>query len=104
MKPKIKIQAETDLQKLVNELSKIEVKTSVELLQEAKINQIEYKFEYKDEDKIPMLREYKYIDVPLSSGYEETILQEHTYFDKDYELSVNSPVKKIAYKPAKASI
>ena len=46
-----KNKAEIDLQKLVNELSKLEVKTSMELLQEAKINQIDYKIEYKDSDK-----------------------------------------------------
>lgn len=40
------------------------------------------------------LKQYKYIDVPLSNGYEETLLQEHVLGDKTYELSVNSPVKK----------
>ena len=96
--------AEIDLQQLVNELSKLEVKTSVELLQEAKVNQIDYKIKYEDDDKIPRLVQYKYIDVPLVSGYEETLLQEHKYGDKDYELSVNSPVKKMNYKVAKINI
>lgn len=96
--------AEFDLQVLVNELSNLEVKTSVELLQEAKINQVDYKIKYEDADKFPKLVQCKYIDIPLANGYEETLLQEHIYGDKDYELSVNSPVKKMVYKALKSNI
>lgn len=99
-----KLKSDIDLQVLVNELSNLEVKTSTELLKEAKINQIDYKIKYEDGDKVPRLVEYKYIDIPLSNGYEETLLQEHKYGDKDYELSVNSPVKKIEFKLAKQGI
>ena len=99
-----KLKSNIDLQALVNELSNLEVKTSTDLIKEAKINQIDYKIKYEDGDKIPRLVQYKYIDVPLSNGYEETLLQEHKYGDKDYELSVNSPVKKMEFKLAKQGI
>lgn len=99
-----KCKSDLELQILVNELSNLEVKTSRDLLKEAKINQIDYKIKYEDGDKVPRLVEYKYIDVPLSNGYEETLLQEHKYGDKDYELSVNNPVKKMEFKLAKQGI
>ena len=49
----------------------------------------------RDKIKIPKLKQYKYIDIPLSNGYEETLLQEYTFGDKYYELSVNEPDKKV---------
>ena len=103
-------EATIDLQQLASQLIALEVKTSAELLQESKINQINYKIKFVDEDinskkmkkilnrdkiKIPKLKQYKYIDIPLSNGYEETLLQEYTFGDKYYELSVNEPDKKV---------
>ncbi len=99
------LEASTHLQELVNRLYNLEVKTTSELLKESKLNQTKYKIVYSDGVlKIPKLKQYKYIDVPLSNGYEETILQEHIFGDEDYEISVQSPIKKHQFKLAKASI
>lgn len=96
--------AEDDLQKIVNELVYLEVKTSKELLKESKVNEVDYKIEYVDNSRLPKLKQYKYIDIPLSNGYEETLLQEHVIGDKNYELSVNSPIKKENFKLVKNNI
>ena len=80
-----------------------EIKTTTELLKQAKIIDKEYKLEYKDESSnIKSLKEYKYIDVPLSNGYTETLKQEHFIGDKDYYLSIGTPTKKINFKTVKA--
>lgn len=97
--------ANLDLEELLNQLDTIEVKTTLELLKDAKLNQTNYKIIFSDADiKTPRLKQYKYIDVPLSNGYEETILQEHVFGDEEYEISVNEPVKKKTFRLAKNNI
>jgi len=103
---KAKQEADFNLRLLVSQLHNIEVRTSLELLKDSKLNQAQpkYKIIFNDEDKIPKLKQYKYIDVPLSNGREETILQEHVFGDEDYEISVQSPEKEYEFKLTKASM
>lgn len=98
--------ADFKLRLFVNQLHNIEVRTSLELLKEAKLNQApKYKIVFSDGNvKMPKLKQYKYIDVPLSNGYEETVLQEHVFGDKDYEISVQSPENKYEFRLARASM
>ncbi len=93
--------ADFKLRLFVNQLYNIEVRTTAELLKDAKLNRTKYKIVYSDENaKLPKLKQFKYIDIPLSNGYEETILQEHVFGDEDYEISVQSPIKKHQFKLA----
>ncbi len=95
--------ATNDLNQLANQLIALEVKTSAELLKEAKLNQTDYKIVFSDNDiKIPKLKQTKEIAVPLTNGYEETILQEHIFGDEDYEISVGELDKKREIKLVKA--
>ena len=91
--PVVKEASKEDLQKLISDLNKLEVNTSLELFQETKINTIEYEFIYKDDSLLPNLKKNTYIDIPLNNGYEETILQEHIIGEDIYEISVRGPVK-----------
>lgn len=94
--------ATDELQRLVTQLYNLEVRTDLELLKKSKLNQTNYKIVFTDGDiKLPKIKQYKYIDVPLSNGYEETILQEHVFGDEDYEISVKSPEKKTSARLVK---
>lgn len=97
----IKEKSYMDLQKLANSLYKLEVNTTAELLQDSKMLESHLKFKYIDSK--PAIIENTYIKVPLSNGYEETLLQEHRFGSKDYEISVEEPVKKKKFKLAKAN-
>lgn len=99
----LKQSANSDLLYLVNALSRLEVKTTTELLKDAEIIKTGYKLKFRDSDKLPVIKEEKYIEVPLCNGYKETLLQEHNIGSKDYELSVQEPVKKVQFKLAKAT-
>ncbi len=91
-----------ELQRLVTQLYNLEVRTDLELLKKSKLNQTNYKIVFTDGNiKLPRLKQYKYIDVPLSNGYGETILQEHVFGDEDYEISVKSPEKKTSARLVK---
>ena len=79
------------------------MKTTLELLKDAKDIQTNYKFKFEDGDKMPTLKQEKYIEIPLSNGYTEALLQEHNIGSKEYEISVNEPVKKMNYKLAKTA-
>lgn len=95
-------EAPDELQRLVKQLYNLEVRTDLELLKKSNLNQTNYKIVFTDGNiKVPRLKQYKYINIPLSNGYEETILQEHVFGDDDYDLSVKTPVKKQIYKAVK---
>lgn len=101
IKEKIKEESYMDLQKLANSLYKLEVNTTAELLQDSEMLESHLKFKYIDSK--PVIIENTYIKVPLSNGYEETLLQEHRFGSKDYEISVEEPVKKKKFKLAKVN-
>lgn len=95
--------AKKDLQKLVTELYNLEVRTTNELIKDSKLNNTKYKIVFTgDNIKLPRIKIEKEIIIPLSNGYEETLLQEHVFGDDDYDLSVKTPVKKQTYKAVKA--
>lgn len=102
-KEPIKNKANKNLNILVSQLYNLEVKTSTELLKEAKLIKTNYKIKFSD-DKLPVLKQKKYINVPLTNGYDKTIMQEHNVGSKNYELSVEEPTKILKFKPVKASI
>lgn len=95
--------ANFELQDFANSLQNLEVETTAELLKKSKLKQTNYEIVYKG-NTIPRLKQYKYIDVPLSNGYEETILQEYVYGDDIYEISVKSPQKNLVHKLSKKRI
>ncbi len=98
-------EAVTELQELANRLYNLEVRTTGELLKESKLNDIKHKIVYSDGAlKIPKLKQTKEIIVPLTNGYEETILQEHIFGDKDYEISVGELGRKRKTKLIKAKM
>ena len=97
------LSATFDLLQLTNALSKLEVRTTTKLLKEAEVISTNYKIKFKDSDKTPVLKQEKYIEVPLSNGYKETLLQEHNIGSKDYELSVQEPAKEMSLKLSKAA-
>lgn len=87
-----------DLDLLVDKLYKLDIRTTMSLLQESKVIQTNYEIiKYRD-DKLPVLTQKKYITIPLSNGHEETILQEHVFGDDSYELSVQEPTKKLKFE------
>lgn len=101
-KPIVTQAANSSLDYLTLVLYTNEIKTTTELLKKANLIDKEYKLEYKDEDSnVKSLKEYKYIDIPLSNGYTETLKQEHFIGDKNYYLSVGSPTKKLNLKTLK---
>ena len=94
--------AKIELSNLVSQLSSIDVNTSLEKLQEAEVLETNYKFSFVDSK--PILTQKKYINIPLTNGYEQCILQEHNIGYSDYEISAQEPEKKVVLKPAKSSI
>lgn len=99
---KIEEESLNDLDLLISELNNIEVKTSLDLIKGSKLYKTKYKIKFTDNK--PMLMQEKYITVPLSNGYEESLLQEHKILSKNYELSVVSPVKRMKLKPVIANL
>lgn len=99
------LNAEEDLRNLVIKLVSMDVRTTLELLKESKVIDTHYEIKFND-NMLPVLKQEKYIKVPLSNGYEEgeILLQEHNIGSRDYELSVFEPVKEYKYKTSKASI
>ena len=90
---------------LVDELIKNDVITTKELLKDSKLDSKKYRFEYKDDDSvIKSIKEYKYIDVPLTNGYTETLVQEHFLGSDDYDLSIGENIKSKQFKPLKNGI
>ncbi len=92
-----------ELDDLINELSKLGVLTNYELLQSSKVIDTNYKITL-NENKIPVIKEEKYINVNLSNGYNETILQEHNIMSRYYDISVKKIEKKKEFKLAKNKI
>lgn len=91
-----------NLDLLPDKLYKLDIRTTIPLLQESKIIQTNYEIiKYRD-DKLPVLTQKKYITIPLSNGHEETILQEHVFGDDSYELSVQEPTKKLKFEAVHA--
>ena len=86
-----------ELDDLINELSKLGVLTNYELLQSSKVIDTNYKITL-NENKIPVIKEEKYINVNLSNGYNETILQEHNIMSRYYDISVKKIEKKKEFK------
>lgn len=97
------LRANLELSILANELSNLEVRTNAYLLKDAEVIKTNYKINFRDNDKLPILKEEKYIDVPLCNGYKETLLQEHNIGSKEYEISVKEPTKKMSFKLSKAT-
>lgn len=88
-----------DLDMLVNQLHNLEVNTTTELLKKSKLLKKESKIKFIDSK--PIIFEKKYIDIPLTNGYNETILQEHKIGSKKWEISVQEPTKTLNYKAIK---
>lgn len=91
-----------DLDILALRLNRLNVKTTGKLLQNSEI--LESELDFKFVDSKPLITKKTYIKIPLSNDYEETILQEHKIGSKNYELSVQEPVKKKQFKLAKSAI
>lgn len=88
-------QAIYDLRKLSILLSKINVKTSYELLQKAESYNINHSIRL-DENKLPHIYQAKYIKVPTyddGNVKDVSILQEHVIGTNKYVLSTGSPIK-----------
>lgn len=87
---------------LSSQLNNLNVKTSVELLQDSEVYKTEYKL-LVNKSKMPVIAQKKYILVPTYDGLgnitDTSILQEHILGSKEYELSVGSPEKKLVLKP-----
>ncbi len=82
--------ATLSLDLLSDELNDNNVGVTTDLLKEGVLTSKKYRFEYKNEDsKFKSLKEYKYIDVPLSSGYNKTLVQEHFVDSYDYNIKEN---------------
>lgn len=87
------------------ELLKLDVITTKELLKDSKLDSKKFRLEYKDDDSsIKSIKEYKYIDVPLTNGYTETLVQEHFLGSEDYDLSIGKNIKSKQFKPLKNGI
>ncbi len=79
--------ATLSLDLLSDELNDNNVDVTTNLLKEGVLTSKKYRFEYKNEDsKFKSLKEYKYVDVPLSNGYKKTLVQEHFVGSKDYNI------------------
>lgn len=89
------------LKALAESLRNHYINTDYELLQ----NSHQYKTNYRvilDENKIPRLKQEKYIMVPVvdrDGEKEVSLLQEHLIGSNDYELSYGSPSKSKVLKP-----
>lgn len=93
-----------DLKLLVNDLRNQYVNTNYELLQKAYKYDTSYSF-MLDENKIPHLKQEKFIMVPVIERDEEkevSLVQEHVIGSNEYILSYGSPKKvlKPVLKPA----
>lgn len=104
LKDSNELKATLELICLATDLSNLNVKTTTELLKDSEVIQTNYKIKFRDSDKLPVLKQEKYIEVPLCNGYTETLLQEHNIGSKNYELSVQEPTKKMSLKLSKAGI
>ena len=93
----VKEEADDDLKDLTNKLLSLGVNTSSELLKTAELLEKNVSF---SEDELT-IKQDKYIVIPQTNGYEETIYQEHILGSDEYELSVGSPHKRLVLKPAK---
>lgn len=79
--------ANKSLYLLSSELNNNNVDITPDLLKEGVVTSKKYRLEYKDKDSITKrLKEYKYVDVPLSNGYNKTLVQEHFVGSKDYNI------------------
>ena len=79
--------ANLSLDLLSSELNNNNVDITPDLLKEGVVTSKKYKLEYKDKDSITKrLKKYEYIDVPLSNGYNKTLVQEHFVGIKDYNI------------------
>lgn len=96
------IKAKIELLMLEKKLHDLEVRTTTELLKESKVIKTSYRLAFSD-DKLPVLRQEKYITIPLSNGYEQIFLQEHNIGSKNYELSGGNPAKSLKYRKIKAT-
>lgn len=66
------------------ELLKIDVIMTKGLLKDSKLDSKKCRLEYKDDDSsIKSIKEYEYINVLLTSGYAETLVQEHFLGSED---------------------
>lgn len=84
------------LKRLSSQLKDINVKTDYDMLLKSELYDKKYKIEF-NEDKIPFLKEEKYILMP-SYGFdgqqkETSIMQEHNIGSSNYILSVGEPEK-----------
>lgn len=106
LKGYVKEKAEFELLNLTNKLALLNVNTTPDLLKKAKLVDKQYHFE-KENNKL-RLKENKYIDIKVCNGvgkeFEETLLQEHYVGSKQYEISVQSPQKKLEYKLEKHTV
>lgn len=90
------------LKQLASILRKHYVNTDYELLQKAYEYETKYSF-MLDGDKIPRLKQEKYIMVPVvdrDGKKEVSLVQEHIVGTRDYELSYGSPTKSKVLRPA----
>ncbi len=94
--------AEIDLHTLAMELTALDVRTTGELLKDSKIIKNNYKIKYVDDKKLRIVNQ-KYIDIPVCSGYKETILQEHSIGSTKYDIEVKGLYKQLSFKPAKSN-
>ncbi|MBQ9012168.1 MAG: hypothetical protein IJ094_01075 [Bacilli bacterium] len=94
--------ARYDLYILVSELNNLDVNTTYANLLKSEVIQTDYEFKFVDSK--PLLKQKKYINIPLNNGYEQTIMQEHKVGSKEYELSVNEPEKKMNLKLSRNAI
>ena len=101
-----KNRATMQLKELAILLKEQYVNTDYELLQEAYEYETNYKF-ILDDDKIPRLKQEKYIMVPVvdrDGEKEVSLVQEHLIGSNDYELSYGSPSKSKVLKPVSNGI
>ena len=89
------------LKQLASTLRSHYINTDYELLQQSYKYETNYRF-ILDDDKIPRIKEEKYIMVPVvdrDGKKEVSLVQEHLIGSKDYELSYGSPSKSKILKP-----
>lgn len=89
------------LKQLASTLRSHYINTDYELLQQSYKYETNYRF-ILDDDKIPRIKEEKYIMVPVvdrDGKKEVSLVQEHLIGSKDYELSYGSPSKSKVLKP-----
>lgn len=99
--PNAKPVADNSLSILAAKLTGLDIITTRELLKESELLKTKYQIKYTD-NKLPVLKQEKYISVPLTNGYSETLLQEHIIGSKTWDISVEEPEKKLQLKLAKA--